>query len=75
QTLLALSKMSFEILQVALRRVGEAHGERLWDEANSSIKLITPEPGGKLHLEMHDIVATERPPMATVPAYIASHAR
>nr|MDP9281841.1 glucosyl-3-phosphoglycerate synthase [Chloroflexota bacterium] len=48
QTLLALSKMSFEILQVALRRVGEAHGERLWDEANSSIKLITPEPGGKL---------------------------
>ena len=35
QTLLALSKMSFEILQVALRRVGEAHGERLWDEANS----------------------------------------
>ena len=75
QTLLALSKMSFEILQVALRRVGEAHGERLWDEANSSIKLITPEDGGKLHLEMHDIIATERPPMATVPAYISSRAR
>jgi nucleotide-binding universal stress UspA family protein len=74
QTLLALSKMSFEILQVALRRVGEAHGERLWDEANSSIKLITPEEGGKLHLEMHDIIATERPPMATVPAYISSRA-
>lgn len=75
QTLLALSKMSFEILQVALRRVGEAHGERLWDEANSSIKLITPEEGGKLHLEMHDIIATERPPMASVPAYISSRAR
>ncbi len=75
QTLLALSKMSFEILQVALRRVGEAHGERLWDEANSSIKLITPEEGGKLHLEMHDIIATERPPMATMPAYISSRAR
>jgi nucleotide-binding universal stress UspA family protein len=75
QTLLALSKMSFEILQVALRRVGEAHGERLWDEANSSIKLITPEEGGRMHLEMHDIVATERPPMATVPAYISSRAR
>jgi len=74
QTLLALSKMSFEILQVALRRVGEAHGERLWDEANSSIKLITPEEGGKLHLEMHDIIATERPPMATVQAYISSRA-
>jgi len=75
QTLLALSKMSFEILQVALRRVGEAHGERLWDEANSSIKLITPEEGGKLHLEMHDIIATERPPMATVPAYLSSRSR
>ena len=75
QTLLALSKMSFEILQVALRRVGEAHGERLWDEANSSIKLITPEEGGRMHLEMHDIVATERPPMTTVPAYISSRAR
>jgi glucosyl-3-phosphoglycerate synthase len=75
QTLLALSKMSFEILQVALRRVGEAHGERLWDEANSSIKLITPEDGGKMHLEMHDIIATERPPMATVPAYVSSRAR
>ena len=75
QTLLALSKMSFEILQVALRRVGEAHGERLWDEANSSIKLITPEDGGKMHLEMHHIIATERPPMATVPAYISSRAR
>ena len=75
QTLLALSKMSFEILQVALRRVGEAHGERLWDEANSSIKLITPEDGGKLHLEMHDIIATERPPMATVPAYTSARAR
>jgi nucleotide-binding universal stress UspA family protein len=75
QTLLALSKMSFEILQVALRRVGEAHGERLWDEANSSIKLITPQEGGKLHLEMHDIIATERPPMATVPAYMSSRSR
>lgn len=75
QTLLALSKMSFEILQVALRRVGEAHGERLWDEANSSIKLITPGEGGKLHLEMHDIIATERPPMASVPAYISLRAR
>lgn len=74
QSLLALSKMSFEILQVALRRVGEAHGERLWEEANSSLKLITTQEG-RLHLELHDIGANERPPMATVPAYRAAHAR
>lgn len=74
QTLLALSKMSFEILQVALRRVGEAHGERLWEEANSSLKLITTQEG-RLHLELHDIGANERPPMATVPAYRTARAR
>ena len=74
QTLLALSKMSFEILQVALRRVGEAHGERLWEEANSSLKLITTQEG-RLHLELHDIGANERPPMATVPAYRTARTR
>ena len=68
QDLLALSKMSFEILQVALKRVGEQHGERLWEEANSSLKLITTEKG-RLRLELHDIGTVERPPMVTVPAY------
>ncbi|MGH2379098.1 MAG: glucosyl-3-phosphoglycerate synthase [Candidatus Limnocylindria bacterium] len=71
QSLLALSKMSFEILQVALRRVGEARGERLWEDANSTMKLITPEDG-RLHLELHDIAAVERPPMITIPAYRAA---
>jgi glucosyl-3-phosphoglycerate synthase len=71
QSLYALSKMSFEILQVALRRVGEARGERLWEDANSTMKLITPEDG-RLHLELHDITTVERPPMATIPAYRAA---
>jgi glucosyl-3-phosphoglycerate synthase len=71
QSLLALSKMAFEILQVALRRVGEARGERLWEDANSTMKLITPEDG-RLHLELHDIAALERPPMITIPAYRAA---
>ena len=75
QDLLALSKMSFEILQVALKRVGEAHGQRLWEEANSSLKLITTAEGGRLHLEMHDISATERPPIATIPDYAAKRGR
>ena len=72
QSLLSLSKMSFEILQVALRRVGEAHGERFVEEANSTLKLITPHGGG-LHLEVFDIGAVERPPMATIPAYVEAH--
>ena len=75
QELLALSKMSFEILQVALKRVGEAHGQRLWEDANATIKLITPQEDGRLHLEMHDIIATERPPMATIPEYISARRR
>ena len=75
QTLLALSKMSFEILQVALKRVGDAHGQPLWEDANATIKLITPQPGGRLHLEMHDISATERPPIVTIPAYTAKRGR
>ncbi len=74
QDLLGLSKMAFQILQVGLRRIGEAHGERLTEEANSSLKLITTQTG-RLHLELHDIVTVERPPMATVPAYQAAHTR
>jgi glucosyl-3-phosphoglycerate synthase len=75
QDLLSLSKMSFQILQVALKRVGEAHGERIWEEANATLKLITQTEGGKLHLEMHDIEIGELPPIATIPEYITARRR
>ena len=71
QSLYALSMMSFEVLQVALRRVGEAQGTRLLEEANFTMKLITAAGGGRLHLEMRDIIEVERPPIVTVPAYRA----
>lgn len=70
QSLYNLSKMSFEVLQVAIKRVGEAHGTNLLEEANFTMKLIAAG-GGKLHLEMHDIIDVERPPMASLPAYQA----
>jgi glucosyl-3-phosphoglycerate synthase len=70
QDLYALSKQAFEILQVAMRRVGEARGERLWEDANSTMKLIRPDDGS-LRLDVHDIVSIERPPMITIPAYRA----
>jgi len=67
--------MSFQILQVALKRVGESYGERIWEEANATLKLITQAEGGRLHLEMHDIAIAELPPMGTIPEYIVSHRR
>jgi glucosyl-3-phosphoglycerate synthase len=75
QDLLGLSKMSFQILQVALKRVGENYGERIWEEANATLKLITQTEGGRLRLEMHDIAIGELPPMATIPQYLDSRAR
>src|SRR5213593_2245780 len=72
QSLYNLSKMSFEVLQVAIKRLGEAHGTNLLEEANYTMKLIATR-GGKLHLEMHDIIDVERPPISTVPAYRAKH--
>ncbi|MBI2324376.1 MAG: glucosyl-3-phosphoglycerate synthase [Chloroflexi bacterium] len=70
QDLYALSKQAFEILQVATRRVGEARGERLWEDANATMKLIRPQNGG-FRLDLHDIVSVERPPMVTIPEYRA----
>jgi len=72
QSLHELSMMSFEVLQVALKRVGEAQNTNLLEEANFTMKLIAAS-GGKLHLEMHDIIDVERPPISTVPAYRAMH--
>ena len=68
QSLLNLSKTSFEILQVAMKRLGEGRGERLLDDANLTMKLISPTAEG-FHLEVQDIGVTERPPMITVPSY------
>lgn len=74
QTLLALSKMSFEIMQVATKRLGEGRGERLLDEANLTMKLISPTAEG-FHLEVQDIAVVERPPMITIPGYRERFAR
>ncbi len=55
-----------------MRRIGAARGERLWEDANSTMKLIRAGDGG-LRLDVHDMVTVERPPMITVPAYRAKH--
>jgi glucosyl-3-phosphoglycerate synthase len=74
QSLLNLSKTSFEILQVAMKRLGNGRGEGLLDEANLTMKLISPTAEG-FHLEVQDIGVVERPPMITVPSYRERFAR
>jgi len=69
QSLMALSKMAFEIMQVAMKRAAGGRGERLLDEANSTMKLVSAETAG-FHLELQDITTIERPPMITVPEYL-----
>jgi glucosyl-3-phosphoglycerate synthase len=74
QSLLALTKMSFEILQVAMKRLGDARGESLLDDANLTMKLISPTAEG-FHLDVQDVSIVERPPMITVPSYRARSGR
>ena len=74
QSLLNLSKTSFEILQVAMKRLGEGRGQSLLDDANLTMKLISPTAEG-FHLDVQDIGVVERPPMITVPSYRERFAR
>lgn len=68
QSLLSLSKMSFEIIQVVLERVGRARRVDLLNELNSSLKLIQYEEDA-FQLDVTDIRVRERPPMLTIPEY------
>ncbi|HEX6060785.1 MAG TPA: glucosyl-3-phosphoglycerate synthase, partial [Candidatus Limnocylindria bacterium] len=74
QSLLNLSKTSFEILQVAMKRLGEGRGQSLLDDANLTMKLISPTAEG-FHLDVQDIGVVERPPMISVPSYRERFAR
>ncbi len=68
QSLLALSKMAFEIIQVVMLRVGERRGVELVNELNKSIKLIR-YARDEFQLDVADIRARERPPMIEIPEY------
>lgn len=70
QSLLALSKMSFEIIQVVMGRLGSDRGLELVQELNKSIKLIRYEANA-FQLDIAEIRARERPPMLSIPEYRA----
>jgi glucosyl-3-phosphoglycerate synthase len=68
QSLLALSKMAFEIIQVVMLRVGANRGVELVNELNKSMKLIQ-YARDEFQLDVADIRAHERPPMIEIPEY------
>lgn len=70
QELFDLSKMAFAIMQVALRRLGDRHRIHLVEEVNRSMKLIHYE-NDRFFLELKDIQDQERPPLRSVPEYLA----
>jgi len=71
QSLLALSKMAFEITQVVMQRVGDSRHTNLVNDLNKSMKLIR-QARTRFQLEVADIRAHERPPMITIPEYRSS---
>ena len=70
QSITQLSKMSFEIIQVVLQRVGQARGIELVDDLDKSMKLIRYAQND-FQLDVAAISARQRPPMITVPEYRA----
>ena len=68
QSLLALSKMAFEITQVVMQRVGAAREVELVEELNKSMKLIRYSRE-EFQLDVADIRAVQRPAMITIPEY------
>jgi glucosyl-3-phosphoglycerate synthase len=69
QELFDLSKMSFAIMQVALKRLGDRHRIHLVEEINRSMKLIHYS-SDRFFLELKEIEDWERPPLVTLPEYL-----
>ncbi|MBI5649838.1 MAG: glucosyl-3-phosphoglycerate synthase [Chloroflexi bacterium] len=70
QSLGALSKMAFEIIQVVMTRVGKQHNAQLLNELNSSLKLIR-YTRDEFRLDVTDLRDRERKPMIEIPEYRA----
>jgi glucosyl-3-phosphoglycerate synthase len=70
QELEGLSRMSFVILQAALKRLEERRKARLFAEVGSTYKLPRSGPN-RLSLEVEELADQERPPMIRIPEYAA----
>ncbi|HET7266108.1 MAG TPA: glucosyl-3-phosphoglycerate synthase [bacterium] len=68
----SLSLMAFAIIQVVMARVGDRAGYALREQMNTAMKLIRSSPSPAL--DVREVREHERPPIATVPAYLARRA-
>ena len=69
QELEGLSRMSFVILQAAMKRLEERRRARLFAELGSTMKLPRSSPN-RLSLEVIELADQERPPMIRIPEYL-----
>ena len=68
QSLEALSKMSFVILQAIFKRLERRHGRALLEDVNKSMKLIH-YANQNYFLEVEELPEMDRPPMVELPEY------
>lgn len=68
QSLQALSKMSFTILQAFVRKIEKRYGVSFLEDINRSMKLIQYEEG-EYFLKVEEVAELERPPMLEVGEY------
>jgi glucosyl-3-phosphoglycerate synthase len=74
QPLESLSKMSFAIIQTAIRKLEHRYGGHILEDVNKTMKLIRYEPG-RFFLDIEEIAEQERPPMLDLPEYQESHSQ
>lgn len=70
QSLRSLSMMSFQIVQVVMRRLEDRLNVPLLQDVTRTMKLIRSAEG-QLGLEEREVIEWERPPIATLPEYRA----
>lgn len=69
QSLVALSKMSFAIIQAVIHKLERRYGRAMLEDINRTMKLIRYEPG-HFSLEVQEIAELPRPPMVELPEYL-----
>jgi glucosyl-3-phosphoglycerate synthase len=73
QTLEALSKMSFAIIQAVIRKLEKRYNQSFLDNVNKTMKLIRYERE-RFFLDVDEIAEGERPPILDVDEYITKFA-
>jgi glucosyl-3-phosphoglycerate synthase len=74
QPLESLSKMSFAIIQTAIRKLEHRYGGHILEDVNKTMKLIRYEPG-RFFLDIEEIAEQERPPIIELPEYQEVHCK